>query len=144
MPSGVYLSDRSLKAGVSKLTLVRELELPTITTRGRVLFAIACARHVLPVGQIPRWDTWADAFKKRTATEGAASEAARAATWAAWVSEAAAAAVGAAAWAARAAGVSESRRAMEWAARSVEWAAAAAAVPISLIAICNAINLEEE
>jgi len=40
--------------------------------------------------------------------------------------------------------VSESRRAMEWAARSVEWAAAAAAVPISLIAICNAINLEEE
>ena len=96
----VGLRDGQLKVGCSKLTTMRLIELPSITTTQRVFFAISCAKTVYCDSQ---FITWAD--KWITGADRSADAAALAAAWAARTAEAAAEAAearaAAAAWAAR-------------------------------------------
>ena len=124
---GECLDDRGLKCGFTRLTTVKEISLPEVTTEQRIAFAILCAMEVC--GD-PEWSTWADNWLRgndRTET------AARAAYWAAdadlvayWAAGAARAAAESACEAASEA-ASEAARAAARAARAADWAAGEAA-----------------
>lgn len=59
----VRKTDRGLKVGCTKLTLKKELPLPTVTTKQCVRFAILCAKEVY---KDPTWNKWADAWLDKT------------------------------------------------------------------------------
>ena len=112
---GAALDDHGLKRGVQRLTTVREMPLPAVTTEHRVRFAILCASRVC---DDPAWLAWSAGWMANEdrseaaarAAWAAAAAAAAGAAEAAWAA-AAAAAAGAAAWAAA------------WAAAAAAWAA---------------------
>jgi len=119
-----------LKCGVTRLRLVRELELPEITGEQRIAYGIYCAKKVYTD---EKWNNWADAWlegKDRSADSAAsAASAARAPREAAW----------AAAWAAARAADSAAARA----AREAAWAAASAAASAAACTGCASIDLIE-
>jgi len=85
--------DDGLKIGTRTLTTIREIEKPRITQNQRVYFAILCAKSVLPRGEIPEWDTWADrwiAGTNRTVVAAPATADIWAAIAASWVARTAA------------------------------------------------------
>ena len=105
---GLHRDDRGLKGGCTRLTLIRQVDLPQITTEQRVRFGILCAKAVCNDRAWNRWaDRWLDGSDMSVAAAWAAEAADRAAWAAAWAAEAAdraaAAAARAAAWAAEAA-----------------------------------------
>ena len=108
--SGVFKSDKGLKVGYSKMTLVEEIVLPVFTTEQRVAFAILCSLKVYKEQSFVAWaENWLEGSdRSRTTAEAAARAAARAAraAWTAWAAWAAAEAAAGAAWAA--AGAAES------------------------------------
>jgi len=93
---GLHKDDCGLKGGCTRLTLIRQVDLPQITTEQHVRFGILCAKAVC---NDRAWSAWADRWLDGSDRSQAAAWAARAA-WAAW---AAARAAEAAARAARAA-----------------------------------------
>lgn len=140
---GARNDDHGLKGGCTRLTLLREIALPEVTTTQRVRFGILCAMQVSTDQQ---WRTWAEDWlsgkdRSRWAAAQTAEWAARAAVWAT-----ARDAEWAAAWAADAAAL-----AAEWAATG--WAAAreaaravldaAEAKPLDLIALARQAVEEE-
>jgi len=133
---GLHRDDRGLKGGCTRLTLLRRIELPQITTEQRVRFGILCAKVIC---DNPAWNAWADRWldgsDRSQESAWAATEAAARAARAARAAEAA--------WAAaRAARAAEAAwAAAETAARAAEaaWAAEAAeGTPLDLIAIARA------
>jgi hypothetical protein len=93
--SGETLRDGQLKIGVTKLTTLREIQVPIVTTEQRVRFAILCAKTVY---KSHNWNKWADGWLDGSERSTAAAETAAAAAAAAWAAQAA----WAAAWAAAA------------------------------------------
>ena len=120
----IGINDHGLKVGITRLRLVQELQMPTITTESRVSFALLAALAVYPTSAA--FTQWAESWLSGAdRTEAAASEASAAAA------RAAARAAEAAAVAARAGGAAEmaamAARAAEAAARAA-WAAEASAM----------------
>jgi hypothetical protein len=145
--SGDVRRDGRLKIGVTSLTTVRRIDLPTVTTDQRVEFAIRCA---LEVCTDPQWRAWAmcwlDGTDRSAEAARAARAAAEAAAWAAvWAARESAwlaveAAAWAAAWAARAAETAATAAAATaTAARAARAARAAAASPLDLAAIAHRV-----
>ena len=162
--SGERLEDNGLRIGFKTITLIKEIDVPTITLEQRVAFAILCAKTVY---KDPKWNEWAERWlsgkdRSEAAAEAAAANAEAAEAWAANAAARAAAnaanaaaraaANAAEAWAARARAMADwadwaaavaVAEAEVWAARAASWAAMAAAramEPIDLIAIaCSAI-----
>jgi hypothetical protein len=123
---GLHRDDKGLKGGCTRLTLIRQIDLPQITTEHRIRFAILCAKTVCNDPAWNRWaDRWLDGSDRSQESAWAATEAAARAARAARATEAAAEAawaaerVAAAAWAESA-----------WAAEAADRAAAAAAADI--------------
>ena len=54
---GLHRDDRGLKGGCTRLTLLRRIELPQITTEQRIRFGILCAKVIC---DNPAWNAWAD------------------------------------------------------------------------------------
>ncbi len=86
---GVHKNDKGLKGGCTKLTLVKEIELPIITLNQKTVFGILCAKEVY---KEEKWNLWADNWlsgKDRTADaaytayDAAANDAAYTAAYAA-------------------------------------------------------------
>ena len=129
---GLHRDDRGLKGGCTRLTLLRRIELPQITTEQRIRFGILCAKVIC---DNPAWNAWADRWldgsDRSQESAWAATEAAARAAEAAWATEAAWAAETAAWAAARAA---RAAWAAETAARAAE---AAEGTPLDLIAIAR-------
>ena len=108
---GKILRDRQTKLGSSKMVLLREMDIPEVTTTQRVAYGILCALEVCMDKKLRLWASrWLSGEDRSGATAaeaagwamaGAAARAAEAAEAAGWA--AAAAAADAAAWAARAA-----------------------------------------
>jgi hypothetical protein len=116
---GQLKDDRGLKGGCTRLTTLRESNLPGVTSEQRIRFGILCARKVFG-GKSEVWDRWSEdwlsgrdrslesaraAYAAWVTTYGAAARAARAAAYAAaayaaWDAWAAADAACAAAYAA--------------------------------------------
>ena len=72
---GLHRDDRGLKGGSTKLTLLRQIDLPQFTTEQRVRFGILCAKAVYAD---PAWNAWADGWlsgKDRSSAEAAKAEA---------------------------------------------------------------------
>ena len=150
---GLHRDDRGLKGGCTRLTLLRRIELPQITTEQRVRFGILCAKVIC---DNPAWSAWADRWldgsDRSQESAWAAAEAAQAAAEAAWVARAAgwsagwsaarsaaraAEAAADAAWAA-AETAARAAEAAARAARAAETAAEAAeGTPLDLIAIAR-------
>ena len=129
---GLHRDDNGLKGGCTRLTLIRQIDLPQITTEHRIRFAILCAKTVC---NDPAWNRWADRWldgSDRSAAAARAAEAAERVAAAAWAAEAADRAAEAAARAARAAAW-----AAAWAARAAE-AAVEKETHLDLIAIARA------
>jgi hypothetical protein len=114
--TGRVVADDGLKVGCKKVTTIRQIPLPVITTEQRVKFAILVSLEVYHDKDYAKWArnwldntdrtevaAWATAEAKAEATAGAARAAAWAARAAAWAAWATAGAAWAAAWAARAA-----------------------------------------
>lgn len=116
---GLHRDDKGLKGGCTRLTLIRQIDLPQITIEQRIRFGILCAKEVCAE---PIWNAWADRWLSGAdmSVEAAARAAWAEAAWAAW----AAARAERAAWAARAA-------------RAAARAARAAGTPLDLIAIAR-------
>ena len=132
---GLHRDNMGLKGGCTRLTLMRQIELPQSTTEQRIRFGILCAKAVC---NDPAWNAWADRWldgSDRSQAAARAAEAAQAAEAAAWATEAAARAAEAAAWATEAAAWA-TEAAAEAAARAAE--AAALGTPLDLIAIARA------
>ncbi len=112
----------ALKSGTTRLRLIEELPVPTISTEALVRWSILVVRLIPNREKIPEWESWVDAWlagqDRSAASAAAAEEAARAAEAAAWAAEAAA---WAAAWAA-----ARTARTAWAAARTARTAAAAA------------------
>src|SRR5882757_8420757 len=68
--------DGQLKVGCAKLTTLRQLPLPQVTTEQRVKFAILCAKAVCTDAA---WNAWADAWLDGSDRSQAAAWASRAA-----------------------------------------------------------------
>lgn len=68
--------DHGLKVGCRRATLVREIQLPVVTKKQHVRFAILCAQLVC---SDPSWNSWAE---KWLSGKDRSAEAARAAAWA--------------------------------------------------------------
>lgn len=84
---GQIKRDRGLKAGCSRLTTLRRIPLPEVTTEHRIRFGIACARRVC-TDKV--WQTWATKWLSgEDRSEDAALYAAGAAATAATASAAA-------------------------------------------------------
>ena len=126
---GLHRDDRGLKGGCTRLTLIRQVDLPQITTEQRVRFGILCAKVIC---DNPAWNAWADRWldgsDRSQESAWAAIEAAARAAEAAWAAETAA-------WAA----AETAARAAETAAGAAAEAAARAAegTPLDLIAIAR-------
>ena len=150
---GLHRDDRGLKGGCTRLTLIRQVDLPQITTEQRVRFGILCAKVIC---DNPAWNAWADRWldgsDRSQESAWAAIEAAARAAEAAWAAaETAARAAETAARAARAAEAAWAAETAAWAAaetaaRAAETAAGAAAeaaaraaegTPLDLIAIAR-------
>jgi len=121
----VEKTDHGLQVGCTKLTTLRQIEIPEVTTEQRVKFGILCAKQVYSG---PDWLAWADAWLDGS---DRSSESAVATYSAAWAWEwAAYSAAWAWAWAFAAAANAEAEAAREaareaaWAAREAAWAAA--------------------
>jgi len=130
---GLHKDDRGLKGGCTRLTLMRQIELPQSTTEQRVRFGILCAKAVCNDRTWNRWaDRWLDGSDRSVAAAEAAWAAERVAervAESAWAAEAAAATAATEAWAAEA-----------WVARAAAAAAAEAAgkdAHLDLIAIAR-------
>jgi len=128
---GERKDDHGLKGGCTRLALLRELNMPEVTTAQHVKFGILCA---MQVAINPKWRTWAeDWLSGKDRTKQAAALAAQAERAAA---RAAALAAARAEWA-------------EWAEWAAAWAAAAAleaveVKPLDLIALAQqAVNEDE-
>lgn len=79
---GKMKSDMGLKVGVTRLTLVEEMPLPSITPTQRVAFGVLCAKRVC---KDPAWHTWADNWLSGVDRSKSAADAAEwAAAWAEW------------------------------------------------------------
>jgi hypothetical protein len=52
---GKHLNDRGLKGGCTKMTLVKEIELPIITQNQKIAFAILCSLEVYHIKSFIRW-----------------------------------------------------------------------------------------
>ena len=114
---GLHRDDRGLKGGCTRLTLIRQVDLPQITTEQRVRFGILCAKAVCNDRAWSAWaDRWLDGSDRSQESAWAATEAAARAAEAAWAAETAAEA------------------AAETAARAAE---AAEGTPLDLIAIAR-------
>jgi hypothetical protein len=114
--SGITKTDNGLKEGFTEMTIMKQLDLPVITTTQKIAFAILCS---LEVYKAPAYVEWADNWL--SGKDRAASAASRAARAAARAADAAASAVWAAASAASRAASAAAR-----AARAAEAAASAA------------------
>jgi hypothetical protein len=127
--------DHDLKSGATRLTLLEELPVPTISTAAMVRVAILLAKRSC---DDPAWNEWAD----RWLSGEDRSQAAARAAWevdreAAWAARAAARAAEAAA--------SEAARAAAWAAASAAaWAAGAAEADLGLYALIVQAMKEED
>jgi hypothetical protein len=130
---GKFLSDPDGKCGVTRLRLVEEVSLPTITTEQRVKIAILCALKVCHEASFVTWAN--DWLSGKDRSKDAAWAVARAAYNAAAARAAARAAALAAAWAASnavdaaanadyAARAAYAAAAAAYAARAAAWAAA--------------------
>jgi hypothetical protein len=74
---GKHLNDRGLKGGCTKMTLIKEIPLPVITTTQKVAFGILCAVDCYKEETFVRWaNNW---LKGRDRGDAAARAAARAA-----------------------------------------------------------------
>jgi hypothetical protein len=122
-PGRIIKRDGQLKAGSQKLTTIRRVDLPTLTTEQRVTIAIKCA---LSVYHSAKFSQWAEGW---LAGADRSAEASKAAAWAAaWASEAAWAAARASKAASKAAAwAAEAAAEAAWAAARAAWAAEAAA-----------------
>ena len=109
---GSHKDDNGLKGGCTRLTLLRQIDLPQITTEQRIRFGILCAKAVC---DSPEWNAWADrwldgsdrsvetaweAWAAANATADAAADAAAAEAAAEAAARAARAVAQATAWAA--------------------------------------------
>lgn len=122
---GKHKDDHGLKGGCTKMTLIREIPLPEVTTTQRVAFGILCAKEVCTD---KKWNVRAD---KWLSGEDRSEKAARASV--AWSAVAAAEIAARAAWA-----TSEASEAWETsAARAARAARAAVAANIDLIALAR-------
>lgn len=66
--AGAFLDDRGLICGVSRLRIIRELEMPVISSAVRVRTAILCAQHVPVSMERPDnniWSEWASNWLKK-------------------------------------------------------------------------------
>jgi hypothetical protein len=134
--SGKIKRDGQMKLGCTELTLLKEIEIPKITTEQRIRYAILCAKKVYKNGKFTTWaDRWISKEDRSERAAAAAARAARAtaAARAAWAAERAAAAARAAARAAEAARAAVDKKA----------AAAAARAAARATACVNKINLLE-
>ena len=105
---GKILRDRQTKLGSSKMVLLREMDIPEVTTTQRVAYGILCALEVCMDKKLRLWASrWLSGEDRSGATAAGAARAAEAADAAGWAAEAAeeasAASAAAAAWAATAA-----------------------------------------
>ena len=58
---GSHLNDNNLKGGCTEMTLIKEIELPTVTNEQRIAFGILCAKEVFRYhNHTSKWNTWAD------------------------------------------------------------------------------------
>src|SRR3990167_243694 len=74
----IGINDHGLKVGITRLRLVQELQMPTITTESRVSFALLAALAVYPTSAA--FTQWAESWLSGAdRTEAAASEASAAA-----------------------------------------------------------------
>jgi len=109
---GKYRYDNGLKCGFTKLTTIRELPLPEVTTEQRVAFGILCAKEVCKDTEWTVWaDNWLSGTDRTSETAWAAADvadlvartaqAASTAAWAAyWAADYAVGAADAVVWAA--------------------------------------------
>ncbi len=75
---GKHLNDKGLKGGCTKMTLVKELKIPVITTTQKIAFAILCSLKVYKDRDYIIWaNNW---LSNKNRTHAAADAAARAAT----------------------------------------------------------------
>ena len=103
---GKILRDRQTKLGSSKMVLLREMDIPEVTTTQRVAYGILCALEVCMDKKLRLWASrWLSGEDRSGATAAEAARAAEAADAAGWAADAAgwAAEAAAAAWAATAA-----------------------------------------
>ena len=135
---GPHKDDCGLKGGCTRLTLLRRIDLPQITTEQRIRFAILCAKAVC---NEPAWNIWADRWLDGSDRSVEAAEAARAAAEAAaWAAETAAQAATRATRATRAAAETAAQAAAQaaWAAeKATRSTRAAAGTPLDLTAIAR-------
>jgi hypothetical protein len=95
---GEIKREGQFKCGVTRLTTIRQIPLPVVTTEMRVKFAILCAKQVC---MDEKWNVWADKWlsgedRSRGAAQAARAAAAEERVAAAWAAQAARAAAGAA------------------------------------------------
>ena len=83
---GDIVADDGLKFGSKTMRLVKQIELPKITIRQRVIFSVLCAFEVsfLLSKRIDKWDDWAESFLSNDTADVAADVAADAAADAAY------------------------------------------------------------
>jgi hypothetical protein len=77
---GNRLDDHGLKCGYTELTLVKEIDVPIISTEHRVAFAILCAKRVYGNAE---WTRWAERWLSGEDRSEAAAREAWDAAWAA-------------------------------------------------------------
>jgi hypothetical protein len=123
----IVKDDRGLKCGTVKLTTVRRMDLPTVTTVHRIAFAILCTKQVYANKQWNQWaDKWLSGKNRAAAAAASAAKAAVTAATAAWAAAEAAAMAKAAVTAAMAATAATAAEAAAMAALQPRPAAAAA------------------
>jgi hypothetical protein len=121
--AGKVKEDHGLKLGCTRMRLVKELEMPAVTTEQRIKFGILCALEVCKDPQFVAWAAnWLDGTDRSKEATAAAADAAWAAADAADAAAAAAAADAAAA--ARAAARAADAAADAAGAADAAWAAA--------------------
>ena len=78
---GVIKKDGQMKAGCSKMTTVRRIEIPSVTMEQRVKYAILCA---LEVCQEPLFVAWANKWLSGEDRSARSAESAAESAWSAW------------------------------------------------------------
>jgi hypothetical protein len=69
--NGKHLNDKGLKGGCTKMTLIKEIQLPEISINQKITFAILCAKQVYKETNFILWaDSWL-VGKNRTAAHAA-------------------------------------------------------------------------
>ena len=78
--TGKHLNDRGLKGGCTKMTLVKELELPQFTLNQKIAFGILCSLEVYKEKSFVLWaNNWLNDINRTDAAAYAAANAAYAA-----------------------------------------------------------------